>query len=281
MTIFSADTDDRRLIIQLAPTGMMPTRADTPHVPLTPTEIAEDTCRAYNQGASVVHVHARNDAGEPTYKQEVYSHIFSQIREKCPGIIICASTSGRYDRDPAHRAEVLELAPEMASLTPGCVSFFNRPSINTLEEVIALAKLMDRYDVKPELEIFEPGLINTAKYLLAKGHLHMPLHFNLLLGSPGGIPADMRDLVYLVDSLPSGSTWSATGIGRYQFQINAAAILMGGNVRVGLEDSIYYDREKHVLATNDQLVSRIVRLAADCGRKIATPKEARAMLSLK
>ncbi len=181
----------------------------------------------------------------------------------------------------AHRAEVLELEPEMASLTPGCVSFFNHPSINTLDEVIALAKMMDRHGVKPELEIFEPGLINTAKYLLSKGHLHLPLHFNLLLGSPGGIPADMRDLIFLADSLPSGCTWSATGIGKYQFQINAASVIMGGHVRVGLEDSIYFDREKRVLATNEQLVSRIVRLAADCDRKIATPKEARVMLSLK
>jgi 3-keto-5-aminohexanoate cleavage enzyme len=260
---------------------MIPSRADTPHVPLTPTEIANDTCRAYRQGASVVHVHARDDDGEPTYKKEVYSDIFSKIRKKCPHIIICASTSGRNDRDIAHRAEVLELEPEMASLTPGCVNFFNRPSINTLADVIALAKMMDKLGVKPELEIFEPGLINTAKYLLAKGHLHPPLHFNLLLGSPGGIPAGLRDLIYLVDSLPSGCTWSATGIGKYQFQINAASVLMSGHVRVGLEDSIYYDKEKRTLATNEQLVSRIVRIAADCDRKIATPKEARLMLSLK
>jgi 3-keto-5-aminohexanoate cleavage enzyme len=135
---------------------------------LTPTEIASDTYRAYKQGASVVHVHARDDSGDPTYKKEIRSRIFSKIRKKCPEIIICASTSGRCDRDIIHRMEVLEPGPEMASLTPGCVSFFNRPSINTLDEVITLAKSMDKHGVKPELEIFEPSLINTAKYLLSK-----------------------------------------------------------------------------------------------------------------
>jgi uncharacterized protein (DUF849 family) len=260
---------------------MVPGKADSPHVPLTPAEIASDTSNAYRQGVSAVHVHARDGRGEPTHEKEIFLKIFSRIRKKCPDIIICATTSGRNDRDLSHRTEVLELGPEMASLTPGCVSFFKRPSINTLEEVITLAKLIDRHGVKPEIEIFEPGLINTAKYLLKKGHLRPPLHFNLLLGSPGGIPADMRDLVYLVDSLPPGSTWSATGIGRYQFRVNAAALLMGGHVRVGLEDTIYYDGDKRVLATNDRLVGRVVRLAAEAGREIASPKEAREILGLK
>ena len=136
-------------------------------------------------------------------------------------------------------------------------------------------------EILPELEIFEPGFINTAKYLASHGFLKKPLHFNLLLGSLGSMPAEIRDLCFLVDSLPPKSTWSATGIGRFQTQINAAAILMGGHVRVGLEDSIYFRYQNKELATNTKLVKRIVNLAHELGREIATPKEARKILGLK
>jgi 3-keto-5-aminohexanoate cleavage enzyme len=270
----------RKLIIQLAPTGMVPRKADTPYVPITPEEIAEDCHRAYKLGASVVHVHARDERGEPTYRKEAYARIFSLIRERCQDMIICASTSGRTDRDLCHRAEVLELRPDMASLTLGCVNFPGQPGINTPGDIAALARSMDEQGVKPELEIFEPGFVNTAKLMLASGQLHAPLHFNLLLGSRGSIPAGMRDLVYLADSLPPGSTWSAAGIGRHQARINAAAILMGGHVRVGLEDALHYDPQKRILATNEQLVRRIVTIAGELGREIASPAEAREMLGL-
>lgn len=270
----------RKLIIQLAPTGMVPQKSDTPHVPITPEEIARDTYEAYKLGASAVHVHARDEQGNPTYRKEVYSRIFSLIREKCPDIIICASTSGRNDRDLGHRSEVLELRPDMASLTLGSVNFLKQPSINTLEDISALARLMGERGVKPELEVFEPGFIGVAEYLLVKGLLHPPFHFNLLLGSRGSVPAEMRDLVYLADSLPKDSTWSAAGIGRYQSRINTAAILMGGHVRVGLEDSLYFDPKKCVRATNGQLVRRMVTIAGELGREIASPEEARELLGL-
>lgn len=270
----------QKLVIQLAPTGMVPTKDDTPYVPITPDEIAEDTYRAYKLGVSVVHVHARNANGDPTYKKEAYANIFSKIRELCPDIIICASTSGRSDRDIGHRAEVLELSPDMASLTMGSVNFRDRPSINTMEDITTLACLMNDRGVKPEIEIFDSGFINNANYLASKNILKQPMHFNLLFGSLGSIQADFRDLVYLAGSLPVGSTWCAAGIGRYQLQANMAAILMGGHVRVGLEDSIYYNYPKRDPATNEQLVKRIVRLAEELGREIATPYEARAILGL-
>lgn len=270
----------QKLVIQLAPTGMVPTKDDTPYVPITPDEIAEDTYRAYKLGVSVVHVHARNANGDPTYKKEAYANIFSKIRELCPDIIICASTSGRSDRDIGHRAEVLELSPDMASLTMGSVNFRDRPSINTIEDITTLACLMNDRGVKPEIEIFDSGFINNANYLASKNILKQPMHFNLLFGSLGSIQADFRDLVYLAGSLPVGSTWCAAGIGRYQLQANMAAILMGGHVRVGLEDSIYYNYPKRDPATNEQLVKRIVRLAEELGREIATPYEARAILGL-
>jgi len=259
---------------------MAPKKTDTPHVPITPEEIARDTYEAYKLGAAVVHVHARDEQGNPTHRKDVYARIFSLIREKCPGMIICASTSGRTDRDLGHRAEVLDLGPDMASLTLGSVNFLKQPSINTLEDISALARMMGERGVKPELEIFEPGFIGVAEYLHIKGLLHPPLHFNLLLGSRGSIPAEMRDLVYLADSLPADSTWSAAGIGMYQSRINAAAILMGGHVRVGLEDSLHYDPGKRVLATNGQLVRRIATIAGELGREIASPAEAREILRL-
>ncbi|WP_325379550.1 3-keto-5-aminohexanoate cleavage protein [Methanocella sp.] len=268
------------MIIQLAPTGMIPSRGDTPNVPITPEEIAKDTNEAYRLGASVVHLHARDGEGRPTYLKEVYGNIISLIREKCPNIIICVSTSGRMDMDIGHRSEVLSLRPDMASLMMGHVNFSINPSINTMDTIRRLACAMNDRGIKPELEIFEPGFINTAKYLARKGYLKTPLHFNLLLGSLGDMPADFRDLAYLVESLPPGSTWSAAGIGRFQTQITAAAILMGGHVRTGIEDSIYYNYETRELATNKGLVERAVRMAHELGRDIATPAEAREILGL-
>jgi 3-keto-5-aminohexanoate cleavage enzyme len=269
-----------KLIITLAPTGMIPTKTETPHVPITPEEIAQDTYEAYKQGVSIVHVHARDETGKPTYKKEVFEAIFKEIKRKCPDIIICATTSGRVHPQVEHRAEVLDLYPEMASLTLGSLNFPQYSSVNPLETIMKLADLMKERNILPELEIFEPGFINTAKYLAKKGNLRKPLHFSLLLGSLGSIPAGISDLSYLVQSLPSESTWSATGIGRFQTQINIAAILMGGHVRVGIEDSIYYNYPKEELATNAKLVERIVRVAKEVGREIASPKETREIIGL-
>jgi 3-keto-5-aminohexanoate cleavage enzyme len=275
------DDFSEKLIIQLAPTGMVPTKKDTPYVPITPREIARDIYKAYKLGVSVVHIHARDEEGRPTYKKEIYEDIFSLVKEKCPDIIICASTSGRVFSRLDQRTQVLDLGPDMASLTVGSLNFPADTSVNSIETIKELATRMARRGIKPELEIFEAGFINTAKYLAGKGYFKPPLHFNLLLGSLGSIPADMRDHVYLVESIPRGDTWSATGIGRFQARINVAAILMGGHVRVGIEDSIYYDHKNRELATNERLVKRIVKITKELGREIATPAEARKILRLK
>ena len=269
-----------KLIITLAPTGMIPTKNQTPYVPITPNEIANDTFEAYKLGASIVHVHARDQNGQPTYEKEIFEKIFKEIKRKCPDIIICASTSGRVHPHVEHRSEVLDLYPEMASLTMGSLNFPKHPSVNPMASIMHLAKMMNEREIMPELEIFEAGFINTAKYLVRKEYLKEPLHFCLLLGSLGSISANLSDLTYLVSSLPTGCTWSATGIGRFQTQINVAAILMGGHVRVGIEDSIYYNYPDTELATNANLVKRIVRIAKDLNREIATPDEARKILGL-
>jgi 3-keto-5-aminohexanoate cleavage enzyme len=276
--VFVRGEPAEKLIVQLAPTGMQPQKYDNPHVPISPAEIIQDTETAYKLGASVVHLHAREPDGSPSYRKEVFREIFSGIRAKCPEIIICASTSGRIFRRLEQRMEVLDLQPEMASLALGTVNFHYCPSYNTLDEVVSLAKAMRDRGVRPELEIFEPGFINTAKYLAKKGIIKEPMQFNLLLGSLASIPADMRDISYLVDSIPSDSVWMATGIGRFQLQVNVAAIIMGGHVRVGLEDNIFYDCARKECATNAMLVERIVRVAKELGREIASPKEARRIL---
>jgi len=268
------------LIIQLAPTGMILQKGDNPTVPLSPDEIAADVARCYNLGVSVVHVHARHENGTSAFEREIYEDIFEKIRKKCPEIIFCASTSGRGVPDIEHRCQVLDLMPEMATLTVGTVNFMGQRSNNTIDSVKYLADRMGKLGIKPEIEIFERGFINTALYLAKKGHLPYPLHFNLLLGSLGSIPAELRDLVYLVDSIPDGNTWAATGIGRFQIGINTAAIIMGGHVRVGLEDALYYHQATRELATNENLIKRVVRIAGEVGREIATPKEARRILGL-
>ena len=270
----------RPLIIQVAPTGMIPQKSDNPSVPITPEEIALNVTRCYALGASVVHVHARYHDGKPAFEREIYQDIFERIRENCPGIIICASTSGREFSDVGKRSQVLELRPEMATLSMGSVNFVTNPSSNPLETIRELAGMMKERGIKPELEIFEPGFINTALYLVKEGILKPPLHFNLLLGSLGSIPAGVKDLVYLVESIPAGNTWSATGIGRYQIGINTLAIVSGGHVRVGLEDAIYHHHATREHATNEKLVSRIARIAEEVGRKVATPGEAREILKL-
>jgi 3-keto-5-aminohexanoate cleavage enzyme len=269
-----------KLIITLAPTGMIPTKNQTPHVPITANEIANDTYEAYQLGASIVHVHARDENGQPTCRKEVYEKIFKEIKRKCPDIIICGTTSGRVYPHVEHRSEVLDLYPEMASLTLGSLNFLQHPSINSMETIKTLATIMKERKILPELEIFEAGFINTAKYLAKKNYLRKPLHFCLLLGSLGSFPPGIGDLSYLIQSLPSESNWSATGIGRFQTQINVAAILMGGHVRVGIEDSIYYNYPREELATNARLVGRIVRIAKELNREIATPKETREILGI-
>ena len=270
------------LIIKAALTGMIPTKEMTHFVPITPKEIARDAVKVYKLGTSCIHVHARDPVtGAPSCDVEVFREIFDRILDRCPDVILCATTSGRVNPQVEHRSEVLRLKPEMASLTMGSMNFPHHPSVNSPDTIKQLATIMMRKGILPELEVFESGFINYTKYLVREGILREPLHFNLLLGSLGAIPAGLRDLSYLVDSLPPGSTWAATGIGRFQTQINTAAILMGGHVRVGIEDSIYYYYPDKKLASNETLVKRIVRLAGELGREPASPSEAREILGLR
>ncbi|MCG8684024.1 MAG: 3-keto-5-aminohexanoate cleavage protein [Desulfobacterales bacterium] len=272
------------LIINAAITGMVPTKEDTPHVPVTEEEIIEDAIRCCRAGASIIHIHVRDEKGAPTYEKNRYARIIKGIRKTCPDVILCASTSGRVHNTFEKRSDVLDLEedlkPDMGSLTMGSLNFPGQASINTPDMINGLALKMKEKGIVPEIEIFETGMIWTAKVLIDKGVLEPPFYFNLLLGSIFSVPATLFDLACMVKSLPPDVQWGAAGIGRFQQKMNYAAMLMGGHVRVGLEDNLYFDTEKKQLATNEMLIKRIVRFAKDIGRTVATPERAREMMGL-
>jgi len=268
----------KKLIITVAPTGSIPTKKMTPHVPIQPEEIIEEALRCEAAGASIFHIHARNPLdGSPSVDFSIFKKIHDGLKEKTR-LILQISTGGRGGMGYAERKDRLSLRPEMASLTTGSVNFPNLVYANSFELIEALAAVMVRYGIKPEMEIFDLGMINNALLLVKKGLATPPLHFDFVMGLMGAMPATLENLVHLKNCLPPEATWSVAGIGSAQLIMGAHAILMGGHVRVGLEDNIYYS--KGVLATNVQLVERIVRLSREFGREIAAPDEARKILDL-
>jgi uncharacterized protein (DUF849 family) len=240
--------------------------------------------KCFEQGARVFHIHASNDDGSPIWKKERFEEIISKIKKHTPEAIICATTSGRTYKGFEERSDVLniegELKPDFASLTLGSLNFPKSTSINSPEMIIKLAKKMKESGIHPELEVFETGMINYAAYMLRKELFSKPLYFNFILGNLGSMPARAQDICHMANSIPPGSIWGAGAAGRFQLITNAHSILMSGHVRTGLEDNVYYDYEKTRLATNEDLVKRLVRIASEVGRPIASPIEAREILGL-
>jgi len=273
------------LIINVCITGMIPTKDMTEFVPVSPEEIAEDAVRCYDEGASIVHLHARGEDGKPTWKASIYEDIITRIRRERPDMICCISTSGRNWPEFERRSEALYLQgdgkPDMASLTLGSLNFPTGPSVNTIEMVSRLAQAMQDNGIKPELEVFDPGMINLGKILESKGIITGKKYWNLLFGSINSIPADVNSINYLTSLLPDNSVWAIAGIGQFQLPMNAASLIMGGNVRVGLEDNIFYDYEKKQLATNVDLVKRLKRIAEEIYRPVASAKNVRKLLEIK
>jgi 3-keto-5-aminohexanoate cleavage enzyme len=272
------------LIINLAPTGMVPTKEHTPHVPISTDEILEDVAACRELGASIIHVHARDESGLPTHRLEYFAPIVEGIREIDPELIVCVTCSGRYVSALEDRAEVLELKgsakPEMASLTLGSNNFVRQASVNPPEVIRGLAEAMNERGIRPELEVFEPGMVSFARRMLEEGLIEEPCYFNILLGNPGTSPLDPQVLSAFLGLLPPRSTWGLAGIGRYQLDANFAAVTLGGHVRTGLEDNIRWDRAGAELATNPALVRRVVELAELAERPVATPAWTRAKLGL-
>lgn len=268
-----------KLIITACLTGAEVTRELQPNLPITPDEIAEAAYEAYKAGASIVHVHARKNDGTPTQDKEIYREIKEKIAAKCD-VIFQPSTGGAVWHSAEERIQPVYIKPEMASLSTGTCNFGSDVFMNTEEYIETFARVMKENGVKPEIEIFERGMIDNALKLVKKGLLTMPIHFDFVMGVPGAIPGNPRDLVYLVNSIPADCTWTVAGIGRAELPLAVMAIAMGGHVRVGFEDNIFYS--KGVLAeSNAQLVARIARISKECGRDIATPKEARDILGIK
>ena len=273
-----------KLIINAVLTGMVPTKQDNPHVPVSVEEIIADARRCRDAGASIVHVHARDEDGRPTYRREVFARIFAGIRAACPGLLISATTSGRVHREFSQRSQVLELEgelkPDFGSLTLGSMNFPTQASVNEPKMIQDLAKMMRGRGIVPEWELFDLGMADYAKYLIDRGILEPPFYANILLGSLGTLAATPDNLKTVVRALPAGTTWAGAGIGRFQFYVNSMAITMGGHVRVGLEDNLWMDDERTQPATNAALIERLVKLARGAGRDIASPDEARAIIGL-
>ncbi|GAB4245167.1 MAG: 3-keto-5-aminohexanoate cleavage protein [Thermoleophilia bacterium] len=268
-----------KLIITVAPTGAITTLDDTPHLPIRPVEIIEEICRAHEAGASIAHIHTRDAEGRACMDFDQFAEIVSGVRARCDIIINITSSGGLNLGDDERIRPLAELEPELASFDSGSVNFGTGVFVNTPPFLDRLAGVMHERGVKPEIEVFETGFIANALKYVEDGLFQPPLHFQFVLGVPGAMPATPRNLVHLVDTIPAGSTWSVIGIGKGHLPMATMAIHMGGHVRVGMEDNVYY--RKGVLArSNAEFVERVVRLAAEFERPVATPAEARQILGL-
>jgi 3-keto-5-aminohexanoate cleavage enzyme len=268
-----------KLIITVAPTGAFTTRQHTPYVPLTPKEIANSVYEAWQEGAAIAHIHVRDQDGNPTLDLDTYREVVERIQEKCD-IIINLTTAGGLDlTDEEDRLRVCDLRPEIASFDAGSMNFGSKVFVNSPQFLERLAIKMKENHVKPEIEIFDIGMIHNTLQIAKKGYIEPPFHFQFVLGIQGGMPATPKNLLFLTESIPEGSTWSAIGASKDQLAINTMSILLGGHVRVGMEDTIYY-RKGELAITNAQFVERIVNLSRTLGREIATPNEAREILGL-
>lgn len=267
-----------QLIITVALTGNVPTKKMNPNLPVTPAEIAADVMTCADAGACLFHVHARDQEQKPTLDLAVYKRIVAAIKKTAPNVILQLSTGARAGTDQEARVDPVRLLPEMASFTTGSNNLSGIVYANAPTFIEYLATVFRNTGVKPEIEIFEAGMINNARFLHKKGLIGAPLHFNFVLGAPGAMPASVRNLVFLSESIPSDSTWTVAGIGKAEIPMATAAIVMGGHVRVGLEDNLRMPDGSP--ATNLRLVEKVVAIAREVGRDIASPAEARRILCL-
>jgi uncharacterized protein (DUF849 family) len=269
-------------IITVAITGSVPTKKDSPAVPITVAEQIESTHASYEAGASLVHVHVRNDDGTTTSDPEKFARFLAGIRKHCPDMIVQFSTGGRSGAGK-ERGGMLPLKPDMASLTTGSVNFAKIIYENHPTLIDDLAASMLAHGVKPEIEIFDLAMLYNAAKLVADGKLEAPVHVQFVLGIPGALPADRQvlefELAQLERMLP-GATWTAAGIGRHQLTVNEWSLELGGHCRTGLEDNLKFDKERFA-SSNAELVQRVADMTVKFGRSVATPAEARRILGLR
>ena len=268
-------------IITVAITGALPTKEDTPAVPVTPTEQIESTHEAFEAGASLVHIHVRNEDQTPSSNPDKYHAVQEGVEKHCPGMIIQFSTGGR-GRDQEKRGAMLHHRPDMASLATGSVNFPKGIYENPPDFVEGLARRMLEFNVKPEIEVFDVAMLYNAANLAKKKLLKEPLHLQFVLGIPNALPARRSLLEFLIketQEIIPDATWAAAGVARHQFNVNKWCLELGGHCRTGLEDNIKYDRDR-LAVSNAELVTKIVDVAGEFDREPATPKEARRILGL-
>ena len=273
------------LIVNFTPTGMIPTKEMTPHVPVSVSEIVEEVHRAFEIGITMVHLHARDgETGVPTYRAEVYASIIEGIRSFSKDLVLCVSLSGRNFKEFEKRAEPLQLTgdlkPDMGSLTLSSLNFVQHASLNDPEMVTTLAREMRRRGIVAELEAFDLGMVNYASYLERKGLIEAPHYCNLLLGNIASAQPDPLHLGMMIRDLPANTLWSVAGLSAAQLPMNAVAIALGGGVRIGLEDNIWFDSGRSRLAANTDLLRRVHSLAQIHERSIMKPAKLREILKL-
>jgi 3-keto-5-aminohexanoate cleavage enzyme len=269
-----------KIILSVATTGTWAAKSQNPALPVTPEEIAQSAVESWREGAAVVHVHVRDEAGRMSCDLSRFRRVKELIRAQKCDVLINFSTSGGAGRvDEGERFNSLDAGPELASLDAGSINFNERVFLNSPDFLEELAKRMQGANVKPEIEVFDSGMVGNALALTKKDLIKEPLWWQFVLGVKGGAPATARSLLHLIDCLPTGSLWSVCAVGLHQLPVNVLAIAMGGHARTGMEDNLYY-RRGELAKSNAQLVARLARIARECGREPATPAEARQLLGI-
>lgn len=276
-------------VVTCAVTGVLANRRQCAGIPYTPAEIADECKRAYDAGASVVHIHARQDDGSPTFSPAVFAKIKEEVRARCP-IILNFSTGTILEDVSEQCTYIRESKPEIAALNMGTMNYskysqkrknfdFDMIFPNTYEKIIKMLKAMNEVGVKPELECFDTGHTHGIWPLIDMGVLKQPLQFSFIVNVLGGIPGHVESLQLQTKIMPPGSEWEVIGISHGQWRMLAAALVLGGNIRCGLEDHLYLPSGE-MAKSNGELVDVAVRLVRDVGRRPATVEEARKILSL-
>ncbi len=269
-----------KVIITVAPTGAWPSKKDNPNIPLTPQEIAEDVYQCWQAGAAVAHLHMRDDQGRGTMSLEKFRETVALIRKKCDIVLNCTTSGDLNATDETRMAHLIELKPELASYDAGSMNWMhNSVFLNTPQFLEKLGKTMLENSVKPEIEIFDAGMVYNSFFYQRKGVLKAPLHYQFVLGAAGGSAATVENLVYLKNLISPEATWSALGIGSGHIPIMLAAIAMGGHIRVGMEDNVFYAKNR-LAESNAELVARAARIVRDANREVASPNEARNILGV-
>src|SRR5713226_8686010 len=266
------------VIITAAIVGAEVTKAQQPYLPITPQEIISAAVECYEAGAAIVHIHVRDAEGNATQDAHLFREVVEGIRARCD-VITQVSTGGAVWMSGDERLQSIECRPDMATLTTGTVNFGEGVFMNNRQLVETFARRLREHGIVPEIEIFDLGMLEEAMRLRSMGLISDPIQFDFVMGVPGAIAADPAHLMHMVRSLPPGSTWSVAGMGRHQLTLGIIALAMGGHVRVGFEDNIYY-RKGQLARSNAELVARIVRIAQELDRPIATPTQAREILHL-